>query len=179
MKATGMVRRIDELGRVVIPKEIRRTLRIKEGDPLEIFTDREELLLKKYSPLATLESFSKSVVESLNEACGRLAAVCDTDTVICAQGGGKKEIVGGMITEALADALSARKTFIANKSEGAGVIAPVKGLNYSAQIIVPVIVNGDCIGGVLILESAEGAKLGGTEIKLAQLAASFVAKQFI
>ena len=78
MKATGIVRRIDELGRVVIPKEIRRTLRIKEGDPLEIFTDRDELMLKKYSPIATLERFSKATARSLNDLSGKIAVISFT-----------------------------------------------------------------------------------------------------
>ena len=88
MKATGIVRRIDELGRVVIPKEIRRTLRIKEGDPLEIFTDRDELMLKKYSPIATLEKFSKATARSLNDLSGKLAVICDTDGILHAFGEG-------------------------------------------------------------------------------------------
>ena len=92
MKATGIVRRIDELGRVVIPKEIRRTLRIKEGDPLEIFTDRDELMLKKYSPIATLERFSEATARSLNDLSGKLAAICDTDEVLFAYGDGKRDL---------------------------------------------------------------------------------------
>ena len=91
MKATGIVRRIDELGRVVIPKEIRRTLRIKDGDPLEIFTDRDELMLKKYSPIATLERFSEGTTRSLNDLSGYLAVICDTDEVLYAAGEGRKE----------------------------------------------------------------------------------------
>ena len=93
MKATGIVRRIDELGRVVIPKEIRRTLRIKEGDPLEIFTDRDELMLKKYSPIATLEKFSKATARSLNDLSGKLSLICDTDGVLHAFGHLKVKIM--------------------------------------------------------------------------------------
>ena len=91
MKATGIVRRIDELGRVVIPKEIRRTLRIKDGDPLEIFTNSDELMLKKYSPIATLERFSEGTTRSLNDLSGHLALICDTDEVLYAAGDGRKE----------------------------------------------------------------------------------------
>ena len=99
MKATGIVRRIDELGRVVIPKEIRRTLRIKEGDPLEIFTERDELMLKKYSPIATLERFSKATARSLNDLCGKLAVICDTDGVLHAFGDGKKDFDGKKLSD--------------------------------------------------------------------------------
>ena len=93
MRATGIVRRIDELGRVVIPKEIRRTLRIREGDPLEIYTDRDgEVILKKYSPIATLERFSEATAKSLNDLSGQLAVICDTDEILYAYGDGKKDL---------------------------------------------------------------------------------------
>jgi AbrB family transcriptional regulator (stage V sporulation protein T) len=179
MKATGIVRRIDELGRVVIPKEIRRTLRIKEGDPLEIYTDRDELLLKKYSPIATLENFSKGVAEALNELCGYLVLICDTDTIICAVGSGKKDITGSQITEDLSNILTDRKSFISNKSDGGNIAPLVKGdFSFTSQIIIPIITNGDCIGGIIIVDSKEGTKLSSSEIKLAQLSAGFMAKQF-
>ena len=93
MKATGIVRRIDDLGRVVIPKEIRRTLRIREGDPLEIFTDREgEIILKKYSPIGELGTFAKEYAESLAQSSGNITAIVDKDQLIAVSGGGKKEL---------------------------------------------------------------------------------------
>ena len=95
MKATGIVRRIDELGRVVIPKEIRKTLRIKEGDPLEIYTDRDELLFKKYSPIASFENYSEGFTKSLNAVSEKAAVICDTDTVVSATGNGCKDLIGG------------------------------------------------------------------------------------
>ena len=92
MKATGIVRRIDDLGRVVIPKEIRRTLRIREGDPLEIFTDREgEIILKKYSPIGELGTFAKEYAESLAQTVGHITCIVDKDQIIAVSGGGKKE----------------------------------------------------------------------------------------
>ena len=92
MKATGIVRRIDDLGRVVIPKEIRRTLRIREGDPLEIFTDRDGgIILKKYSPIEELSEFSKEYVEALHQTIGNMVMICDKDTVISISGGGIKD----------------------------------------------------------------------------------------
>lgn len=91
MKATGIVRRIDDLGRVVIPKEIRRTLRIREGDPLEIFTDREgEIILKKYSPIGELGTLAKIYAESLSQTLGCTVCITDTDQVVAASGSGKK-----------------------------------------------------------------------------------------
>ena len=92
MKATGIVRRIDDLGRVVIPKEIRRTLRIREGDPLEIFTDREgEIILKKYSPIGELGAFAREYAESLAQTAGHITCIVDKDHIIAVSGGGKKE----------------------------------------------------------------------------------------
>ena len=93
MKATGIVRRIDDLGRVVIPKEIRRTLRIREGDPLEIFTDREgEIILKKYSPIGELGTLAKLYAESLSQTLGCTVCVTDTDQIVAVSGSGKKEL---------------------------------------------------------------------------------------
>ena len=141
MKATGIVRRIDELGRVVIPKEIRRTLRIKEGDPLEIFTDRDELMLKKYSPIATLERFSKATARSLNDLSGKLAVICDTDGVLHACGDGRKDFDGKGLSEDMDKILKERRSYIANVAEG-GDIIPITNYDESdvtAQVIVPIV----------------------------------------
>ena len=111
MKATGIVRRIDDLGRVVVPKEIRRTLRIREGDPLEIFTDREgEIILKKYSPIGELSAFAKQYAESLSQVLVCLVGICDMDQVVAAAGNGKKEIQDEDITGELGEFLKERKT---------------------------------------------------------------------
>ena len=94
MKATGIVRRIDDLGRVVIPKEIRRTMRIREGDPLEIYTDREgEVIFKKYSPIGELVDFAGQYADSLNKTCGIPVAICDRDSVVAVAGFSKKDYV--------------------------------------------------------------------------------------
>jgi AbrB family looped-hinge helix DNA binding protein len=122
MKATGIVRRIDELGRVVIPKEIRRTLRIKEGDPLEIFTDRDELMLKKYSPIATLERFSGATARSLHDLSGRLSLITDTDEVLFAYGDGKRELDGKHLSEEMDKVLRERRSYTANAVEGGKIL---------------------------------------------------------
>ena len=109
MKATGIVRRIDDLGRVVIPKEIRRTLRIRESDPLEIFTDREgEIILKKYSPIGELGNFAKEYAESLAQVAGCMVCICDHDQVIAAAGSGSKEYMGKRIHSELEDVIADR-----------------------------------------------------------------------
>ncbi len=180
MKATGIVRRIDELGRVVIPKEIRRTLRIKEGDPLEIFTDRDELMLKKYSPIATLEKFSKATARSLNDLSGKLSVICDTDGVLHACGEGKKELDGKTLSLEMERILKERRSYMANAAEG-GDILPLTNNHdegVTAQVIVPIISGGDCLGAVAVLSKEEGARMNSNEMNLARLTADILANQF-
>ena len=180
MKATGIVRRIDELGRVVIPKEIRRTLRIKEGDPVEIFTDRDELMLKKYSPIATLEKFSKATARSLNDLSGKLAVICDTDGVLHACGEGKKDLDGRILSQDMERILRERRTYIANAAEGGDILPLTDGQDdgITAQIIVPIISGGDCLGAVVVLSKETGAKMDGGDMNLAKLTADILANQF-
>lgn len=144
MKATGIVRRIDELGRVVIPKEIRRTLRIREGDPLELFTDRDELMLKKYSPIASIDQFARGSAKSLSEQSGYLAVICDTDGVLQASGQGKKSLTGKALSEKMSEIMSSRKSYSASKAEGGDIlpIANETDLSITAQVIVPVVAGG-------------------------------------
>ena len=180
MKATGIVRRIDELGRVVIPKEIRRTLRIKEGDPLEIFTDRDELMLKKYSPIASLEKFSKATARSLNDLSGKLAVICDTDGVLHAYGDGKKELDGKTLSEDMERILKERRSYIANAAEGGDIVPLTNGYEegITAQVIVPIVSGGDCLGAVAVLSKEDGAKMDGSDMNLARLTADILANQF-
>ena len=180
MKATGIVRRIDELGRVVIPKEIRRTLRIKEGDPLEIFTDRDELTLKKYSPIATLERFSEATARSLHALSGKLAVICDTDEILYAYGEGKKDFAGKRISDDLDKVLKERRSYLANAAEGGDVIAISieKESGVFAQIIVPIIMGGDCLGAVVLLSKTEGEKMDANDLNLARLTADILSNQF-
>jgi AbrB family transcriptional regulator (stage V sporulation protein T) len=180
MKATGIVRRIDELGRVVIPKEIRRTLRIREGDPLELFTDRDEVMLKKYSPIASIDKFSSGTAKSLSEQSGFLAVICDTDGVLHAFGQGKKAIINKSVSEELIELMRSRRSYLANLAEG-GDILPVatdSELSVTAEVIVPIVSGGDCLGAVALLSEEEGAKMENTSLKLARLTADILAGQF-
>ncbi len=180
MKATGIVRRIDELGRVVIPKEIRRTLRIKEGDPLEIFTDRDELMLKKYSPIATIERFSEATARSLYDLSGKLSVICDTDGVLYAFGEGKKDLENKHLSQEMDKVLKERKSYIASKVDGEKIV-PVtnqSSVEYTAQVIVPIVSNGDCLGAVVILSQTENDKLEQSVVSLARLTSDILANQF-
>lgn len=180
MKATGIVRRIDELGRVVIPKEIRSTLRLKSGDPLEIFTDRDELMLKKYSPIASLEKFSESTAKSLSDLSGHLAVICDTDEVLHASGSGKREVAGKGISKKLDKIMQERRSYVANLAEGGDIVPIIEEgeTAMTAQIIVPIVSNGDCLGAVALVSFEQGARMEAGACKLAQLSASILANQF-
>ena len=120
MKATGIVRRIDDLGRVVIPKEIRRTLRIREGDPLEIYTDREgEVILKKYSPIGELGDFAEAYAESLHNTSGHIIAVADRDSIIAVSGGSRKDLLEKQLSPDIEKIIENRDTFVANTADSA------------------------------------------------------------
>lgn len=179
MKATGIVRRIDDLGRVVIPKEIRRTLRIREGDPLEIFTDREGgVILKKYSPIGELTDFSKEYAESLQQSIGHIVLISDNDAFISVSGAPKKDFIEKKISDELEKIMENRKAVVLGK-EGNKVVPLYTDDDenkYSCQVIAPIIAEGDAIGSVIIL-SKEGENFGELEKKLVETAAAFLGKQ--
>ncbi len=184
MKATGIVRRIDDLGRVVIPKEIRRTLRIREGDPLEIFVDREgEVILKKYSPIGELGDFAKEYADSLYESTGHIACIADRDMVIAVAGAGKKEFLERPISKAVETAISERKVVLMGKPGDHKYCdaCPTKEeegqCKFTAQVIAPIIAEGDPIGAVILSSKEPGVVMGDMEVKIAETAAGFLAKQ--
>ncbi|MBE6065555.1 stage V sporulation protein T [Clostridium cochlearium] len=180
MKATGIVRRIDDLGRVVIPKEIRRTLRIREGDPLEIFTDREGgVILKKYSPIGELSEFSKGYAESLQQTIGNIVIICDRDMLVSVSGVQKKEYMDKKISFELEKIIEERRTILISKERE---IIPLyddeefEG-KYATQVISPIIAEGDAIGAVIIVSKDKDEEFGEVELKLAETASSFLGKQ--
>lgn len=181
MKATGIVRRIDDLGRVVIPKEIRRTLRIREGDPLEIFTDREGgVILKKYSPIGELTDFSKEYAESLQQSIGHIVLIADKDAFISVSGASKKDFVEKKVSNELEKLMDERKPILLGS--GGDKVIPLYGEEeaenkYACQVIAPIIAEGDAIGAVIILSKQSGDKFSELEMKLAETAASFLGKQ--
>ena len=179
MKATGIVRRIDDLGRVVIPKEIRRTLRIRESDPLEIFTDRDgEIILKKYSPIGELGNFAKEYAESLSQSSGHIACIVDKDQIIAVGGSGaKKELFEKHISNAMEKCINARSTHISsrNDSDFVPVLEDEREDFYTYQLIAPIICEGDALGAIILL--SRDKKMGEIEGKLAQTAAGFLGRQ--
>lgn len=181
MKATGVVRRIDDLGRVVIPKEIRRTLRIKEGDPLEIFTDKEgEVILKKYSPIGELSEFAAEYAETLTKTTGHIACITDKDTVIAVSGISKKDLIEQDISNELEQVLEDKEQYISKDNDNLAL--PItkndtKEKRYNAQVIYPIISEGNTIGSVILLSKDSKTKMTEVEQKVAQSAASFLGRQ--
>jgi AbrB family transcriptional regulator (stage V sporulation protein T) len=177
MKATGIVRRIDDLGRVVIPKEIRRTMRIREGDPLEIYTDRDgEVIFKKYSPIGELGQFAAQFAETLAKTCGMPVVITDRDAVIAVFGTGKKEYSDRRISDDMERYMSSRQTYM-SKSGETSKISVVEGAEKSVMVMVPILAQGDVIGSVVVLQSDTNTIPGDVELKLAQAAAAFLGRQ--
>lgn len=179
MKATGIVRRIDDLGRVVIPKEIRRTLRIREGDPLEIFTDRQgEIILKKYSPMGELSTFAKEYAESLAATLGCTVCVTDRDQIIAVSGYGKKDLQEKFVSKRLEQAMAEREQVLAVLGERKYIPLTDDGTeDFASQVICPIICGGDVLGAVILLDKNDRRRIGETEQKLAVCAANFLGRQ--
>ena len=179
MKATGIVRRIDDLGRVVIPKEIRRTMRIREGDPLEIYTDREgEVIFKKYSPIGELSSFAGEYAETLHKVCGISVLIFDRDAVIASAGVPKREYLDRKMSEELEEIAERRQLYVRKRGERIPVI--LDGGAYYLSCAMPIITEGDMIGcvcSVVSEESDDPAGMSDAEAKLIQTAATFLSKQ--
>ncbi len=177
MKATGIVRRIDDLGRVVIPKEIRRTLRIREGDPLEIYTATDgEVIFKKYSPVGELSTFASQYADVLSRISAMPTLVCDRDHVIAAAGVSKREYLERRVTSTLESYMENRRSYSAH-TNSVDEIQPVEGVEHAAAIIYPIIASGDVTGAVVMLKGETIKVPTETEIKLAQSAAAFLGKQ--
>ena len=172
MKATGIVRRIDDLGRVVIPKEIRRTMRIREGDPLEIYTTREgEVIFKKYSLIGGLEDFAAQFCDTLSRSTPFTAAVTDRDAIIAIAGSGKRELMGKQISAQLEQLMESRDVY---RSTGTPSIPVTDSSDkYMVAVAAPILCAGDVLGQVLFL-TGEGQTGGETEHKLAQTVAAFL-----
>lgn len=176
MKATGIVRRIDDLGRVVIPKEIRRTMRIREGDPLEIFTDRDsEVIFKKYSPIGELSELAGIYCDVLVKSTDKTVIICDRDHCIAAAGIPKKEVLERRVTSAVEDIMEGRRLFCI-KDERAENIRALEGSERFVNVAVPIISSGDVLGVVAFLSEDNATAACDSDVKLARVAAEFLGK---
>ena len=176
MKATGIVRRIDDLGRVVIPKEIRRTMRIREGDPLEIYTSRDgEVIFKKYSLLGGVEDFAAQLCDTMSRSTGSICAVTDRDTIIAVAGGGKRELMGKRITAELEQIMENRKIF--QRSEDVRPILVSESSDHLfATLAAPILSEGDLLGMVLFISGDAQSLPTPAEYTLAQTIAAFLGR---
>ena len=181
MKATGVVRRIDDLGRVVIPKEIRRTLRIKEGDPLEIFTEKAgEIILKKYSPIGELSEFATEYAETLTKTTGHITCITDKDTVIAVSGTSKKDLLEHNVSSQLEKIMDEQEQYLSKENNEISIpITKNEGKEkmYNSQVIYPIVSDGSAIGSVVLIAKDPKVKMTEVEQKLVQSAASFLGKQ--
>ena len=178
MKATGIVRRIDDLGRVVIPKEIRRVMRIREGDPLEIFTNRDgEVIFKKYSPIGEFSTFATQYAETLNRICSLSIVITDRDAVVASAGVPKKEYTDKKLTDEFESIMETRALF-SHKSGGEKTLV-CDGTSGFIKFAMPIASDGDVIGCIAMIVTDESSAMqNDTEAKLIQTAASFLGRQF-
>ena len=175
MKATGIVRRIDDLGRVVIPKEIRRTMRIREGDPLEIYTDiNGEVIFKKYSPIGELSGFASQYADALSGATDLTVFICDRDHCVAASGISKKEALERRVTPAVEEIMEGRR--LIKNDQGNGDYA-IEGIRRNICVASPIITAGDVSGAVILASNERCAKPTESDVKLVGVAASFLGKQ--
>ncbi|GJN64374.1 stage V sporulation T C-terminal domain-containing protein [Faecalibacterium gallinarum] len=177
MKATGIVRRIDELGRVVIPKEIRRTQRIRRGDPLEIFTTGDgEVIFKKYSPIGELHGVAVQYADVLNKSFALTAFVCDRDHILAASGAGKRELADRSVSQPLEKLMETRKPYL-NEGSPEQAVLPCEGAQRALLCAWPIVVAGDVAGAVGLLTEDRTEKPDAAQQKAVSVAAAFLAKQ--
>ena len=181
MRATGIVRRIDELGRVVIPKEIRRTLRIREGDPLEIFTDHDgEVVLKKYSPIGEIAAIAKDYTDSLYRTLGHVALISDRDAIVSSSGAAKRDYVEKPLSPEIDQILQTRQMSMLNLSSGAKMV-PItnddRADSYSSQIVAPILADGEIVGGLILISRDSGQQMTVVDQKVAETTANIIGRQ--
>ena len=176
MKATGIVRRVDDLGRIVIPKEIRRTLRIREGDPLEIYTEKDGgVIFRKYSPMGDLQDLAAQMCDAIGANTGRIAAVSDRDSIIALAGAPKRELMDKPNTEELSRLMEQRKHY---RYEAGPKIQAAEGSDkYHLGVASPILSQGDLMGCVMLLLGEGDSPLTEPDQKLAQTVAEFLGKQ--
>lgn len=173
MKATGIVRRIDELGRIVIPKEIRKTLRLREGENLEIYTNGDEIILKKYSLMNKLEDFASDFTDSIYTFLKHNIIITDTDKIIAASGPIKKEVINHQISDDLENHIARRDNMLESFEKSIKIVSD-EDEYVGSYTMSTIVANGDAVGLVFIFSDSE--KLSEAEKKIAEIAANFLSK---
>ena len=175
MKATGIVRRIDDLGRVVIPKEIRRTLRIREGDPLEIYTDKEGgVILRKYSQMGGVSDIATQLCETMSQSTGQVAVITDRDSCVAVGGAPRRELADKRVSGEVERLMEQRKTYRAG--EGDSIPLSEENGKYQVTTVAPILSEGDVLGCVALAVSGTPVRSGEVELTLAQTVAAFLGK---
>lgn len=174
MKATGIVRRIDDLGRVVIPKEIRRTMKIREGDPLEIYTNAGEVVFKKYSPMGELSDFASDLAGALANNCTLPVIICDTERCVAAGGISKKDLIDSPITPDLEKIGESRRIYV---NDGNEEYFAVNGCDKKICVAVPVISAGDLVGSIVMLQTEKDYTAAESDVVIAKVAAQFLSSR--
>lgn len=178
MKATGIVRRIDDLGRVVIPKEIRRTMRIREGDPLEIYTDKEgEVIFKKYSQVGELSTYAQMYTDTLNKTTGLSAIVCDRDSIVAASGTVRRELLEKPVGDGLEKVMESRQHYIYHPGDSKRASVTTGNEKIFASVCSPVIMEGDVVGAVALILPETGAVAEEGDSRLMQTVAGLLGRQ--
>ena len=177
MKATGIVRRVDDLGRIVIPKEIRRTLKIREGDPLEIYTEKDGgVIFRKYSPMGDLQDFASQICESIGANTGHVAAVSDRDSIIALSGAPKRELMDKPNSQELDKLMEQRRHYRYQAGEKA-IRASEGSDKYHLGVAAPILSQGDLMGCVMLLMGENAQPMAESDQRLAQTVAGFLGKQ--
>ncbi len=176
MKATGIVRRIDDLGRVVIPKEIRRTLHIRDGDPLEIYTEKDgEVIFKKYSPVSELSDFALKICDALNKSGDSIAVICDRDSIIASAGIATRELSEKRISEEMTELMELRKFYRAEN--GANIPLILGNDELCVSVAAPILSEGDIMGAAVFITKRGGEAPTEVQTKLISTVATFLGKQ--
>ena len=177
MKATGIVRRVDDLGRIVIPKEIRRTLKIREGDPLEIYTEKDGgVIFRKYSPMGEMQEFASQMCEAIHNNTGLVAAVSDRDSIIALAGASKRELLEKPNSQELDKLMENRKNY--RYTPGSALLrASETSEKYHLGVASPILCQGDLIGSVMFLLGENAQALEESDQRLAQTVAGFLGSQ--
>ena len=177
MKATGIVRRVDDLGRIVIPKEIRRTLKIREGDPLEIYTEKDGgVIFRKYSPMGDLQDFASQICDAIGANTGCIAAVSDRDSIIALAGAPKKELMDKPNSRELDKLMESRRNY--RYQPGESLLRATEGSDkHHLGVAAPILSQGDLMGCVMLLMGEEPKAMEESDQRLVQTVADFLGKQ--
>ncbi len=180
MKATGIVRRVDVLGRVVVPKEIRKILSIDEGDPIEIFTEKDSIVLKKYSPLSNMDGLLDDVCKALLRTTGKSVIITDKNTVLAVSGNGLKDVIGQSLSKELNSLILNRQAFSSAFEDGGMPIETVSGqtFDFCNQLIMPILRDEEGVGAVILGDKSKENKISASDVELISLTCEILSNRY-